>query len=146
MDIINEIREEMHAAQRPPSGRDLTVLALLFTGIACVVGAYYLVWRGVFAGWYWIGAGILLGALRLIPAAFRIVYRVWIGFSVIIGYFVSRIILLLVFLIVMVPTGLLMRALGKDPMERKLQPETHSYWMKRAPDEDQSVERYEKQF
>lgn len=146
MDIIGEIREEIHAAQRPPSARDLTILALLFTGVACVVGLYYLFLRGASTGWYWIGAGAALGSLRVIPPVFRFIYRVWVSFSVVIGYFVSRLILVLVFLIVMIPTGLLMRVLGKDPMDRKWEPDASSYWITRAPTEDQSVERYEKQF
>jgi hypothetical protein len=146
MNIIHEIREEIAAAQRPPSGRDLTVLALLFAAVGCGVGAYYVILRGSNAGLYWVVGGVALGSLRLIPSVFGSIYRVWVGFSIIIGYFVSRFILMIIFFIVMIPTGLLMRVLGKDPMDRKWARDSDSYWIKRSPEEDRSIERYEKQF
>ena len=42
--------------------------------------------------------------------------------------------------------GLIMRILGKDPMDRKLDPKAVSYWMAKEQEKDMSVERYEKQF
>jgi hypothetical protein len=74
------------------------------------------------------------------------VYRLWVSFSVILGYFVSRLLLTIIFVVVMVPTGLIMRVVGKDPMDRKLDPQATTYWKKRDPQTDSGIERYERQF
>lgn len=146
MGIIQEIRDEIQAVEREPTSRDLTILALLFLGILSVIGAYKFFWKGSDSWYYWVGAGVVLAGLRLIPPVFRQLYGLWLRFSVILGYFVSRIILVITFFIAVLPIGILMRILGKDPMERKLDPQAPTYWIKRDEQEDYSIERYEKQF
>jgi len=146
MNIIREIREEIKSAYREPSIRDLNILALLFLVIPALIGGYILWRRGAYSGYVWIGVGVGLALSRLVPPLFRLIYRLWISFSVVLGYFISRVILTLVFYLVMTPTGLLMRVLSKDPMERKIDPNADSYWIKREPQTDYSVQRYEKQF
>lgn len=146
MNVIQEIRDEIRAARRVPSSRDLTILAALFLVLPGLMGAYQLLWKGSGSGWTWIIAGVVLAACRLIPPLFRAIYSFWIGFSIVLGYFVSRILLTLVFLIAVTPTGLIMRALGKDPMERKLDPSAATYWQRKEQEPDPSIERYERQF
>ena len=146
MGIVQEIREEIASAYQEPTSRELTILAGLFLVIPSVIGSYYLFWKGSDSGYYWIGAGAALCLCRLIPPLFRRIYRTWIKLAVILGYFISRGLLTILFIVVMVPTGLIMRLSGKDPMERKFDPDAPSYWIKREHDGDYSVERYEKQF
>lgn len=146
MGIIQDIREEIQAVQKEPTSRDLTILALLFLGILTVIGAYQLFWKGSDSWYYWIVAGVVLAALRLIPPVFRQLYRLWLRFSVILGYFVARIILIITYFVAVLPIGILMRLFGKDPMDRKLDPQAPTYWIEREAEEDYSIERYEKQF
>ncbi|MFH0821948.1 MAG: SxtJ family membrane protein [Pseudomonadota bacterium] len=146
MNIIEEIRQEIKATYREPTNRDLNLLALLFLIIPGIIGLYVLLWKGSHSGWYWIGVGGTLALSRAIKPLFAVIYRLWLGFSVVLGYFVSRILLTLIFLIAVVPVGLLMRIVGRDPMNRKFDPEAPSYWIKREPESDVSIARYEKQF
>jgi hypothetical protein len=146
MEIIKEIREEIRAASREPSSRDLTILALLFLVIPGLIGLYLLLWKGSGAGYIWIIVGALLCLARLIPPLFRNIYRLWLGFSVVLGYFVSRLLLTIIFFLVITPTGLIMRLVGRDPMERKWEPNAATYWKPRDQNADTSLERYEKQF
>ena len=46
---------------------------------------------------------------------------------------VSPLALALVYLVAIVPVGLLLRLSGKDPMHRKFDPTAASYWVKRSP-------------
>lgn len=146
MRIIAEIREEILAAAVEPSSRDMNILAALFLVLPGLIGAYLAFWKGSSTGYVWIGVGAALAATRAIGPLFQIVYRLWIGISVILGYFVSRILLTIIFFLVLVPTGFIMRLVGRDPMERKLDPKGSSYWKKREPGTDCTVERYERQF
>lgn len=129
-----------------PTKRDLNILALLFLGIGCAIGAYLLFWKGSSNGYIWMGIGVVLCVARLIPPLFRTIYRFWVGLSVVLGYFISRIILTVLFFVVVMPIGFVMRLVGKDPMERKLDPDAPTYWKPREPEADTSIERYEKQF
>lgn len=146
MPIVQEIREEINAAYRDPSSRDLTVLALLFLVVLGAIGLYLVYWKGAASGYTWLTIGIILAVLRLVPPVFRMVYRAWIGISIIIGYFISRVILTIIFFLVITPTGLIFRVIGKDPMEREIDPSKETYWQRREQASDTSIERYEKQF
>lgn len=146
MKIIEEIREEILAAAVTPSSRDMNFLAALFLGFPGLIGAYLAFWKGSSSGYVWIAAGAALAATRAIRPLFLIVYRVWIGISVTLGYFVSRILIIIIFFLVIIPTGFIMHLVGRDPMERKLDPKASSYWKKRKPETDDTVERYERQF
>jgi hypothetical protein len=145
MSLFQEIRGEIKAVVKEPTSRDLTMLALLFFGFPAVIGGLKL-WKGDASAWYWIGAGVFLAALRIIPPLFRVIYRSWLAFAVILGHFVSRILLTVVFFLVLLPTGLIMRVLGKDPMERRMDPHATTYWQKRDTPPEYTVERYERQF
>jgi Saxitoxin biosynthesis operon protein SxtJ len=146
MNIIEDIRSEIRSAKREPSSRDLTILGLLFLLLGVAVGGSQLLLKGAASGWYWIIAGVVLCLLRLITPLFRQLYSLWLAFSVILGYFVSRILLTIIFFIVITPMGLIFRIFGKDPMERKLDRKAVSYWTQREQETDVSIERYEKQF
>jgi hypothetical protein len=146
MSIIQEIKEEIRLAYKEPSGRDLTILALLFLIIPSAIGGLKLWWSGNESGYYWIGVGVSLGLLRLIPPLFRKVYGWWIALSIVLGYFISRLLLTLLYFLVVTPIGLVMRLVGKDPMERRIDRSAATYWIKRDQEEDYSIERYEKQF
>jgi hypothetical protein len=145
MSIIRDIKEEIRATWREPTSRDLNILAALFIVLPGVIGGFML-WKGSPNGWIWITVGGVLGISRIIPPLFRAIYRIWISFSIILGYFVSRILLTIIFFIIITPMGLIMRIVGKDPMERKLDPNAATYWSPKEQEKDTSVERYEKQF
>jgi hypothetical protein len=145
MNIIHEIKAEIRAVWREPTSRELTILAGLFLVIPSVIGGYML-WKGSANGWIWIAAGVALGLSRLVTPFFKAIYRVWIVLSIILGYFVSRILLTIIFFVIITPMGLIMRILGKDPMDRKLDPKAASYWIAKEQEKDLSIERYEKQF
>jgi len=146
MKIVQEIREEIHAALREPSRRDLNILALLFLVIPGVIGSYLAFLKAAPSGYVWMAVGACLAVCRLIPPLFRLIYRLWVGLSVIIGYFISRVLLTLIFFLVLLPTGLIMRVVGRDPMDRKFDPAASSYWNRKEDQAEASVERYEKQF
>ncbi|MBF0171229.1 MAG: hypothetical protein HQK87_09105 [Nitrospinae bacterium] len=78
------------------------------------------------------------------PMALLPFYRLWVKFAGYMAWFNTRLLLALVFYVVITPTGLLMRALGKDPLHRTIDRSAPSYWIPKAPHDDPS--RYEKQY
>ena len=57
--------------------------------------------------------------------------KLWFRFGIILGAFMSPIIMGLVFFIVVTPTGILMRIFGKDLLRLKIRKNMNSYWISR---------------
>lgn len=85
---------------------------------------------------YWwalaVSAGFLVIAW-LFPAALSPLNRLWFRFGLLLHAIVSPIVLGIMFYGVVLPTGLIMRALGKDPLRLRLDRDARSYWIKRDP-------------
>lgn len=45
----------------------------------------------------------------------------------------NPVVMFLIYLLTILPTGLVLRLMGKDPLRRKFQKEASSYWIKRDP-------------
>ena len=74
--------------------------------------------HGVSPSWPWV-IGLMLSCWSLLaPATLRVPYRVWMFFAVVLGAINSRIILGVVFLLVFVPIGLIVRMTSGNPMMR----------------------------
>jgi hypothetical protein len=73
--------------------------------------------------------------------------RVWIGMMMglsPIGWVMSHLILAIIYYLVLTPVGLVLRALGRDPLHRRFEPEAKTYWIDRG--EEPAVERYFRQY
>ncbi len=67
------------------------------------------------------GLAIVLLLVNMIwPGAFRPVAGIWLGFSHLLGSVMSRVILGVIFLVLVLPVGLIRRAMGKDSMRLKM--------------------------
>jgi hypothetical protein len=78
-------------------------------------------------------AMLFLMAALLIPAALNPLNRAWLKFGLLLHKIINPVIMGLVFYGAVLPTGLVMRAMGKDLLRLKLQPEADSYWIVRRP-------------
>jgi hypothetical protein len=85
--------------------------------------------------WSWTGGTALffLAAALLCPAALKPLNQLWLRFGLLLHKVVNPIVMALVFFGTVLPTGLIMRALGKDPLRLKRQPDANSYWIDRRP-------------
>jgi hypothetical protein len=93
--------------------------------------------------WPWILAAVLIGWALLAPATLQPVYRGWMRVGLLIGTVTTPLILGIAFLALFVPTGLIMRALGRDPMARELDDRIPSY---RVPSHERDAKHMERPF
>lgn len=115
--------------------RALRNFGLVVGGVFVVIGlviwwvaSIWTTWTAVF-----IGVGTVLTVFGLAaPNALRSAYVVWMGIAVVLGFVMTRVLLTLVFVGMVVPIGLIMRALGKDLLSRRLDPTADTYWIRRA--------------
>jgi hypothetical protein len=69
---------------------------------------------------FFYGLAILLILINMIwPNIFKPVAKIWLGISHILGSLMSRIILGIIFLVLVLPVGIVRRAIGKDSLQLK---------------------------
>jgi hypothetical protein len=69
---------------------------------------------------------LIVGLLR--PRWIRPLYRGWMGGGFYVGQMMGRVLLTVIFLLIVLPTGWLLRLRGKDLLQIKRQPGQLSYW------------------
>jgi len=77
--------------------------------------------------WPWIITGILWGLAILSPLTLMPVYRTWMRVGYGLGWINSRIILGIMFYVIFLPSGIVMKLFAKDPMTRSLNKKQISY-------------------
>jgi hypothetical protein len=129
MGILQEIKDQIGNLQ--PARKDLRNLGLVFLVALGIIGS--LLWwkdRSSYP-WFW-AAALVLGFWGLVwPKGLKPLYRVWMGLAVVLNYFISRFILILLYYLVVTPTGLVLRVLGRDILDLKLN-DRPSYWHRRS--------------
>jgi hypothetical protein len=85
--------------------------------------------------WRWTGgiAAFFFVATLLYPRALQPLNQLWFKIGLLLHRVVNPIAMAFVFFGAVLPTGLIMRALGKDPLRLKRQPNANSYWIERRP-------------
>jgi len=128
------------------SRRELLWFGPLFALFIALIG--WVLWRsGV--GWnilsiLAIATGLLIVVYYLFPSLQRPLYRGWMFSVMPIGWIVSHLLLSAIYYLLLTPIGLIMKAVGYDPMRRKLEPNLETYWVNRQKSED--PQRYFKQY
>ena len=84
-------------------------------------------------------------SIAFLPAALRPTYWLLMKVAHALGWFNTRLILILLFYLVFTPIGLVLRLFGKDLLNREIDKDAHSYWIPR-PKEPFDKKRYERQF
>lgn len=83
--------------------------------------------------WAWaLGLGFAAVAL-LRPSWLAPLNRVWTRFGLVLHSIVNPVVLGVIFLLAILPIGLLFKLLGKDPMRLRRRPDAGSYWIERHP-------------
>jgi hypothetical protein len=95
--------------------------------------------RSYFHGVGWVqyglaGIGVILILLGLVaPRTLRSLHRAWVKLGLIMFRVVNPVVLGLIYAVVIVPVGLLMRLTGRDPLNLRLDDRAKSYWVVRDP-------------
>lgn len=110
-----------------------------------ILGVLFL-WRGKEWYPYFISLSVVFLVLAIvIPICLKPIQKLWMIIAVLLGWFMTRVILSLLFYLVITPIGLIMRVCGKDFLNRSFDKNNDSYWIPRKT-ATHSKEDYEKQF
>ncbi len=109
------------------------VFGLVFAGAFSVLALWPMVHGGAIRLWAILLAAVFLVLALAVPRALSRLNRLWMRLGLLMGRVVSPVAIGIVYYLTVVPTGLIMRALGKHPMRLGFDKELPSYWIKREP-------------
>ncbi len=106
---------------------------IVFAVVFVLIAAFPLI--GGHAPRLWaLGVGVFfLIAAFAFPAALRPLNIVWYRFGMLLHKIVNPLVMGLLFFITVTPIALIMRLVGKDPLNRQFDPNVSSYWVEREP-------------
>lgn len=122
---------QTHAEEvQPGSNR---AFGLVFAAVFAVIAVLPLFKGGEPHLWALVVSALFLAAALTMPDVLRPLNRAWFKIGLGLHAIVNPIVMGLLFFAVLTPIGLLMRATGKDPLHRRFDKETDSYWIRRTP-------------
>ena len=130
-----------------PTRKQLNQFGFIWLGFLTLFGAivFFKLGEPTVAKVLWVLAVVVPVVGWSVPAFMRLVF---VGMSYLawpIGFVVSHVVLALVYYLVFMPIGLVMRVIGYDPMKRRFDPEAATYWIERDPKASEA-KRYFRQF
>jgi hypothetical protein len=134
----------MQASDIPDLDRDELRKFGLTTGAIVAVlfgGLIPWIWDFRYPTWPWIVFGILAAFAILAPMLLQSVHRTWMRIGLAISKVTTPIILGIVFFLVIVPFGIIIRLAGRDPLHRNLESSTDTYRVDPQISEHDSLEK-----
>ncbi len=126
--------------------KDLRQFGIVLAGILIVFGSiHFMKHRTIFAQWF-CGTGlIVLCAGLFAPRMLKYAYAVFLKVAHAIGWFNTRVILIIIYFLLVTPIAIMMKIFCKDPLSRKMDKSASTYWLNR-PEPKAVKEQLEKQF
>ncbi|MCV6825435.1 MULTISPECIES: SxtJ family membrane protein [Halocynthiibacter] len=116
-----------------PSNRSF---GLTVGGILLGLGVLRFLWHGEFGTFTTImllAGGPLVLAAFLIPNLLTPLNKAWMALGLLLSKIVSPIVMFLIFCIAFIPTAMVLKIRGYDPMRAKVDPNAKTHWIKREP-------------
>ena len=105
---------------------------IVFSVVFLIVSFYPLTNSESIRLWAIIVSIIFLFLAFSAPKILIIPNKLWFKFGMLIGSIMAPIVMALVYFFTVLPTGLIMRLLGKDLLKQKLNKDAKSYWIERS--------------
>ena len=93
--------------------------------------------------WPWIVGAVLATWALIHPASLKLIYRGWMTVGHALGWVNSRVILGIAFLVIILPTAIVMRLTSRDPLARALERDRRTY---RIPSSNPPKKHFERPF
>lgn len=106
---------------------------LVFAAVFAIVAAWPLIHGASPRWWSFVIAVGFLAIAVTFPRILHPLNRVWTAFGLLLHKIVSPIIMAAIFFVAVTPIALLMRLLGKIPMQLRFDRQATSYWIVRTP-------------
>ena len=123
---------ESYRREEAARGSDRS-FGFIIAGALVVIALVPLI-RGQEPRWFLLPISVVFALLALLaPRVLRLVNQAWHRLGLLLQKVVNPVIMGVIFAIGVIPTGLVLRLMGKDPMRRKFDPRAETYWIPRNP-------------
>jgi hypothetical protein len=105
---------------------------IVFSVVFLIVALYPLTNSEDIHLWAIIASAIFLFLAYVAPNTLSLPNKLWFKFGILLGSIIAPIVMGFVYFLTVLPTGLIMRLLGKDLLKQKLDKNAKSYWIERT--------------
>jgi predicted membrane metal-binding protein len=102
---------------------------IVFSVVFAIVALLPLLGDGGVRFWALGISAVFLGLAFVKPTVLALPNRLWFRLGLLLNKIVSPIVMGLIFVLTVIPTGLILRARGKDPLRKKMDPGAETYWI-----------------
>jgi len=129
MNLLHQLKKDIKEIEVSP--KKLKQFGYLVGSLFILLGLY--LWVSHSSLWLIstiLGAGlILLVLVRMIWLIWP--YKTWMTFGTVVGFFISRLLLIIIYFCVILPIGLIRRIFNRDPLNLVWNQKKESYWIKK---------------
>ena len=105
---------------------------IVFSVVFSIVSLYPLINSEDLRIWALIVSAIFLLLAFVAPQALTLPNKLWFKFGILLGSIIAPVVISIVYFVTVLPTGIIMRLLGKDLLKQKLDKNAKSYWIDRT--------------
>ena len=113
--------------------------------ILSLIGCFFFWQKRDFYFYFFIISLIFFLFSFVFPIVLKPIQKIFMSISIIIGWFVTRVIMIVIFYLIVTPIGLMLRLSGKDFLNKNNNNNSSSYWIPKENDEF-NKQKYENQF
>jgi len=125
--------------------KDLRKFGLTVGGVLIIIAALLFNFGKPLAIYFTVIGVLLFVSGIIIPQILKPLNKIWMGLAIVLGFFMSRLILTLLFYIALTPVSLLAKMVGKKFIDLKYDKSAKTYWEKRTIIQKKQID-YERQF
>jgi hypothetical protein len=137
---------DTHREKSDISKKEIRKWAVSLSIVLSIVGG--VLWykgNSSYSLWIWALAATILVLSLITPLLLRPVYKGWLFFTPAIGWVIRMLFLAIIYYIICMPIGFVLRLSGKDLLDGDFTREAESYWKDKKVEEFDAKE-YEKQY
>ncbi len=125
--------------------KDLRKFGLTVGGVLLIIAALLFYFEKSSSIYFAAIGGLLFISGLFIPKILKPLNKIWMGLAIVLGYFMSRLILTVLFYFVLTPISFIARLVGKKFMILKCDKSAKTYWERRTNIQKKQID-YERQF
>ena len=126
--MMNMVEHNSQMASNQSSEKSF---GIVFSIVFLIVALYPLSNSEDIRLWAIIVSAVFLLLAFVVPNVLSLANKLWFKFGILLGSIIAPIVMALVYFLTVLPTGLIMRLLGKDLLKQKLDKSSESYWIER---------------
>jgi hypothetical protein len=109
------------------------IFGLVFTSVFLIIALFPLIASGEPRAWALVIAALFGIPTTFFPQVLQPLNKLWAKCGLLLQMIINPIILGTIFFLTILPTGIIMRLMGKDPLKLRFDAAATSYWVERTP-------------